>query len=45
MHGASAIPSEWIEIARRPAGRCLRFTADLDIADVAGDLVRLVKRN
>jgi len=45
MHGASAIPPEWIEIARRPAGRCLRFAASLDIADVAGDLARLVKRN
>ena len=45
MHGAGAIPPEWIEIARRPAGRCLHFTASLDIADVAGDLARLVKRN
>jgi ADP-ribosylglycohydrolase len=44
MHGAQAIPAEWIEIARRPAGRCLRFTAGLDIADVARDLAKLVKR-
>jgi len=44
MHGAGVIPPEWIEIARRPAGRCLRFTANLDIADVAGDLAKLVKR-
>jgi ADP-ribosylglycohydrolase len=44
MQGAGAIPPEWIEIARRPAGRCLRFTASLDIADVARDLTKLVRR-
>jgi ADP-ribosylglycohydrolase len=44
MQGTRAIPAEWIEITRRPSGRCLRFTASLDIADVARDLARLVKR-
>ena len=44
MHGARDIPADWIEITRRPAGRCLRFTASLDIADVARDLAKLVKR-
>jgi len=45
MGGTAVIPPEWIEIVRRPAGRCLRFAASLDIADVAGDLAKLVKRN
>ncbi len=44
MHGAGAIPAEWIEITRRPAGRCLRFTAKLDIADVARELTKLIKK-
>ncbi len=44
MQGAGAIPPQWIEIARRPSGRCLRFTASLDIADVARDLAKLVRR-
>jgi ADP-ribosylglycohydrolase len=44
MHGAGAIPADWIKITRRPSGRCLRFTASLDIADVARDLARLVKK-
>jgi ADP-ribosylglycohydrolase len=44
MHGAGAIPADWIEITRRPSGRCLSFTASLDIADVARDLARLVRK-
>jgi len=43
MHGAGIIPPDWIERTRRPAGRCLRFTAGLDIEAVARDLVKLVR--
>jgi ADP-ribosylglycohydrolase len=41
-HGAHVIPTDWIEKTRRPAGRCLAFSAGLDIADVARDLVDLI---
>lgn len=44
MHGACAIPPEWIEVARRPSGRCLNFTTGLDIGAVAGELARLIER-
>jgi hypothetical protein len=44
MHGACAIPPEWIEVARRPAGRCLRFTASMDIGEVAEELTKLIER-
>jgi ADP-ribosylglycohydrolase len=43
MHGAGAIPPDWIERTRRPAGRCLSFTASLDIEAVARDLVQLIQ--
>jgi ADP-ribosylglycohydrolase len=43
MHGAKSIPPDWIEKTRRPTGRCLAFTADLDIADVARDLAALIR--
>jgi len=39
LHGASAIPPAWVEKTRRPSGRCLRFTAGLDIGEVALALV------
>jgi ADP-ribosylglycohydrolase len=42
-HGAKAIPADWIEKTRRPTGRCLTFTADLDIADVAHELASLIR--
>jgi len=43
MHGAHVIAPDWIEKTRRPAGRCLRFTSELDIQDVARSLVKLVR--
>ncbi len=43
MHGAKAIPADWVEKTRRPTGRCLSFTAGLDIADVARKLAVLIK--
>jgi ADP-ribosylglycohydrolase len=43
LHGARVIPPDWIEKTRRPAGRCLRFTVELDIEAVARDLVQLVR--
>ena len=45
MHGASAIPPEWIEKVRRPAGRCLVFTTSLDIGEVSRELARLVRKS
>ena len=42
-HGARAIPADWIEKTRRPTGRCLSFTAGLDIADVARELACLIQ--
>ena len=42
-HGAKAIPAEWIEKTRCPTGRCLSFTAELDIADVARELASLIE--
>jgi ADP-ribosylglycohydrolase len=44
MHGAGAIPPEWIEKVRRPAGRCLIFTASLDIGEVSRELAGLARR-
>jgi ADP-ribosylglycohydrolase len=43
INGAQAIPAHWIEKTRRPTGRCLSFTAGLDIADVARELAVLIK--
>jgi ADP-ribosylglycohydrolase len=43
MHGARSIPPDWIEKTRRPTGRCLAFTADLDIADIARELAALIR--
>ena len=33
------IPSSWIEQVRKPAGVCLKFTANEDLVDLAGQLV------
>jgi ADP-ribosylglycohydrolase len=41
-HGVKSIPEDWIEKTRRPTGRCLTFTAQLDIADIARELVESV---
>ncbi len=42
LHGTSGIPPAWVQRARRPSGRCLRFAAELDIADVAQALAALM---
>jgi len=42
LHGTRAIPPDWIEKTRRPAGRCMPFTASLDIVEVAHQLADLV---
>jgi hypothetical protein len=42
LHGAKAIPPKWIEQVRRPSGRCIAWTANLDIADVAKQLTDLI---
>lgn len=42
-HGVKVIPIDWIEKTRRPAGRCLAFSAGLDIADVARELTELIR--
>jgi len=41
-HGSKAIPRDWIEKTRRPAGRCIEFTAGLDIENVARELAELI---
>jgi ADP-ribosylglycohydrolase len=43
-YGADGIPDRWKEIARRPTGICLSFTAGLDIQDVARDLAETARR-
>lgn len=42
-HGTPPIPTQWIEKTRRPTGRCLAFTAGLDIVEVARELARLIR--
>jgi ADP-ribosylglycohydrolase len=41
LHGAGAIPPDWIEKVRRPAGRCLRFSSSVDIEEVAEKLAQI----
>ncbi|MGH8222974.1 MAG: ADP-ribosylglycohydrolase family protein [Woeseiaceae bacterium] len=41
MGGLSAIPEDWTARVRHPSGTCLRFTAELDIVDVAQRLTSL----
>lgn len=41
IHGIQAIPPDWVEKVRRPAGVCLRFAARMDIVDVAKHLIAL----
>jgi ADP-ribosylglycohydrolase len=41
IHGLAAIPPEWVEKVRRPAGVCLRFAARMDIIETAHQLTRL----
>ena len=42
VHGESVIPPDWIEKVRRPAGVCLKFAAEVDIRDMAQQLVELI---
>ncbi|MBK9123666.1 MAG: ADP-ribosylglycohydrolase family protein [Chloroflexi bacterium] len=41
IHGLKAIPPEWVEKVRQPAGVCLRFAARMDIVETALQLTRL----
>jgi ADP-ribosylglycohydrolase len=41
IHGQDAIPADWAEKVRRPAGVCLKFAAERDIVDVTRQLVEL----
>jgi ADP-ribosylglycohydrolase len=42
MHGESVIPPAWIEKVRRPAGVCLKFAAQIDLRELALQLVDLI---
>ncbi|MBN1562295.1 MAG: ADP-ribosylglycohydrolase family protein [Anaerolineae bacterium] len=42
MHGESVIPATWIEKVRCPAGVCLKFAAQIDIRELAQQLVELI---
>ena len=42
VHGAEVVPPAWAEKVRRPAGVCLKFAAQLDIPEVATQLVEIV---
>jgi ADP-ribosylglycohydrolase len=41
-HGLSIIPEDWLEKVRRPAGVCLKFTAQEDIPTLAEQLAGLI---
>jgi ADP-ribosylglycohydrolase len=41
-HGVGVIPADWIEKVRRPAGVCLKFTAEEDIPGLARQLAGLI---
>lgn len=43
MHGIGIIPEKWIESVRRPAGVCLKFTAQEDIVTLAKQLAELIR--
>lgn len=40
-HGLGAIPPDWVEPVRRPAGTCLSFAAREDVIDLGEELARL----
>jgi ADP-ribosylglycohydrolase len=42
LHGEGVIPKDWIEKVRKPAGVCLRFAAEIDIRELAQQLVDLI---
>jgi ADP-ribosylglycohydrolase len=41
IHGCEAIPQDWMNKVRRPAGVCLKFAAQCDIVEVAQQLVEM----
>jgi ADP-ribosylglycohydrolase len=41
-HGRSSIPETWVDKVRRPAGVCLKFTADEDILLIGRQLADLI---
>ncbi len=41
-HGVAVIPENWISRVRRPAGVCLRFAANEDVAALAEQLAELI---
>lgn len=41
--GIGVIPADWIEKVRRPSGVCLKFSAEIDIVDLAEKLAALVR--
>lgn len=41
VHGASAIPAQWIEKVRHAAGTCLPFTKGMDLREIARQLAEL----
>lgn len=43
LHGIGAIPQTWVEAVRRPAGVCLKFTAQEDLVDLAKQLADLIR--
>lgn len=40
-HGLDVIPPDWVEKVRRPSGVCLRFTARVDVMEIAAALAEL----
>lgn len=43
LHGVDVIPPNWFQAVQHPAGVCLRFTAQEDIADLAKQLAELIR--
>lgn len=43
LHGSNVIPTDWIEVVRRPAGVCLKFAAQEDLVDLAQQLAALIR--
>lgn len=42
LHGASAIPEDWIEKCRYPSGRSLPLFKNIDIKEISMDLFKLI---
>lgn len=43
-HGTSVIPQGWIDKVRCPSGVCLKFSAEKDVVQLAGQLAELAAR-